>query len=237
MPMYNCVIYIFLSLAVLLSITSKKLTIAGGITGGVIALLIFKGAGYTGIIMLALFFIAGTVATGWKAVKKQNLGIAERDKGRRTAGQVIANGGIAVILGAVAWLYPQYATFLQLAIAGSLASAIADTLSSELGSVYGSRFYDIISFKRVTPGPDGVISLEGTLIGMAGAALIALVYAIGFGYNSNIIIIVIAGTVGNLSDSLMGATLERRGVFGNNTVNFLNTAVGAAVCFLLAWII
>jgi uncharacterized membrane protein len=41
--------------------------------------------------------------------------------------------------------------------------------------------------------------------------------------------LLVAGTAGNLADSVLGATLERRGVLDNNTVNFLNTLTGALV--------
>ena len=45
--------------------------------------------------------------------------------------------------------------------------------------------------------------------------------------------IVLAGTVGNLVDSIIGATWERRGVIKNDAVNFLNTLAAslAALCF------
>jgi uncharacterized protein (TIGR00297 family) len=237
MAMLRYIIYIFLLAGAALSIVLKKLTVAAGMSGALVGLFIYKGCGYTGIIMLALFFILGSAFTGWRAEKKQALGIVEKDKGRRTTGQVLANGGCAAILGAIALYQPQQALILQLMMAGSLASATADTLSSELGAVYGRRFYDVISFKKVPPGPDGVVSLEGTLIGIAGAGLIALVYAVGFGFNYGIFIIIAAGATGNLTDSLLGATLERLGLIGNNTVNFLNTCAGAAVSLLLHWLL
>ncbi len=41
------------------------------------------------------------------------------------------------------------------------------------------------------------------------------------------------GQQGNLADSVLGATLERKGLMGNNVVNFFNTGVGAVVCWLL----
>ena len=70
--------------------------------------------------------------------------------------------------------------------------------------------------------------MEGTLIGAAGAALIAFIYLLG-GFTIAGLIIVVAGVTGNLADSILGATLERRGIIGNNTVNFLNTLTGALV--------
>ncbi|NCD69154.1 DUF92 domain-containing protein [Mucilaginibacter agri] len=233
MPIQNYIVYLFLILGMQLSVRFKKLTVPAAITGGITGLLIFQGGGLTGLAMLTLFFILGSVATGWQIRSKQQIGAAERDKGRRTSGQVLANGGIAAILGGVTWLMPQTAAVHHLMMAGSLAAATADTLSSELGTVYGRRFYNIITFKKDQRGLDGVISLEGTLIGTVGAALIAIVYSIGFGWGINFWWIVIAGAVGNIFDSVLGATLERKNLIGNNVVNFLNTLIGAVVCFLL----
>src|ERR1700757_4357921 len=103
MPTADIIIYLFLLLGALLSFTTRKLTLAGAITGAVVGWLIYKGAGYTGMVMLALFFIAGSWATGWQPNKKIALGTAEQPKGRRTARQVLANGGIAALLSVIAW--------------------------------------------------------------------------------------------------------------------------------------
>lgn len=119
-------------------------------------------------------------------------------------------------------------------MAASFASATADTLSSELGTIYGRRFFNIITLKADQRGLDGVISMEGVLFGLGGSYVIALAYTIGFGWsNSNFIWIIIAGTIGNLTDSALGALLERRGHLGNNTVNFLNTLMAALVMLLI----
>ena len=233
MTIQNYAVYTFLIVGMLLSVNFKKLTILAAITGGLTGLLIYQGAGLTGLTMLTLFFILGSGATGWQMRSKQQIGAAEKDKGRRTAGQVIANGGIAALIGAIIWRMPEAAASHHIMMAGSLAAATADTLASELGTVYGKRFYNIINFKKDQRGLDGVVSLEGTLIGIAGAALIAIVYSIGFGWSINFLWIVIGGAVGNLADSVLGATLERKHLIGNNVVNFLNTLIGAVVCLLL----
>jgi uncharacterized protein (TIGR00297 family) len=149
---------------------------------------------------------------------------------------VLANAGIGGIAGLLVLLYPQLTHLLALMMAASFASATADTLSSELGTVYGKRFYNIISLKPDQRGLDGVISLEGTLTGIAGSCVIAIIYAIGFGWDLNLIWIVVAGTIGNLSDSVMGSLLERKHYIGNNTVNFLNTLIAALVMLLLYFI-
>lgn len=217
-----------------LSVLFKKLHVTAAVTGGIIGLLVFMGAGYTGIVMMAAFFILGSSATSWKIKTKQQLGLAEINNGRRTAAQVIANAGMAGILGMLLWLYPEQKNVLSIMLASVFSSATADTLSSELGNIYGSKFYNISTFKKDQKGLDGVISLEGTLIGVTGSIFIALIYAIGFGWNTlTILIIILAGTVGNLSDSVMGAVAERKHTLKNDAVNFLNTCFGAITAFIL----
>lgn len=227
MAVTDYLVYFFLLVGMILSVLVKKLTIPAAVTGGIVGLLVYKGGGFTGIGMLTLFFVAGSIATGWQIEKKQKSGMAEQHKGCRTMGQVLANGGVAALMGGIYWLHIANFLPLRLMMAGSLAAATADTLSSELGSVYGKRFYDILSLKPSPAGPDGVVSVEGTLIGIAGAGLMAVVYALGNSFSINFFLIIIAGVVGNFADSVLGATFERWGVIGNNLVNFLNTATGA----------
>lgn len=223
--------------AAIVSVKAGKLTTIAGVTGFVIGVLIFAGAGYTGIAMLAMFFVLGTGATSWGMKRKQNLGLAEKNKGKRTASQVVANAGVAAIIGLLMFALDKYTPLFMLMIAASFASATADTLSSELGNVYGRSFYNITTFKKDTRGLDGVISIEGTLIGIAGSICIAVVYAIGAASVTDVLMIIIAGTIGNLADSLLGATLERKGILKNDSVNFLNTAIAAAAMLLLQFII
>jgi uncharacterized protein (TIGR00297 family) len=161
---------------------------------------------------------------------KRRLGLAEENKGRRTAGQVLANAGGAGMLGLLAWLAPATAPLAGLMLAGSFAAATADTLSSELGNVYGRRYYNILTLRPDTRGLNGVVSLEGTALGLAGTAVLAAVYCLGSGSSwAAFGALLVAGTAGNLMDSVLGATVERRGWLGNNAVNFLNTLTGALV--------
>ena len=229
--------YIFLLILLtggaLTSIWTGKLTTVAGITGILLGLVIFIGTGWLGLLLMAFFFLLGTLATAWKRNKKESWNIAERNKGRRSASQVLANGGMAGILALLAIVWPEKADLFTLLIAGVFSSATADTLSSELGSLYGSRFYNILSFRKDTRGLDGVISLEGTLCGVAGSTVIAIIYAPGFGWNKYFACIILAGTAGNVVDSVLGASLERKHYLQNDAVNFLNTLAAAVTAFLL----
>jgi len=225
-----------LAIASIASVKTGKLTAIAGLTGFTGALLIFAGAGCTGIAMLAAFFVLGTAATSLGMNEKYKLGIAEKNKGRRTAGQVMANAGVAAAMALLVLILPQQAGLFQLMIAASFASAAADTLSSELGNLYGKRFYNILTFKKDKRGLDGVVSAEGTLAGLVGSVIIALIYSAKFSFGKETVWIIIAGTAGNLFDSVLGASLERRHQLNNNAVNFLNTAIAAFIALLLYYL-
>jgi uncharacterized protein (TIGR00297 family) len=217
-----------------LSIYFQKLNGAGALTGGVLAGFIYLGAGFTGTAMMTTFFLLGTLATGHKLPIKEGLKAAEKAKGRRNAVQVLSNAGIPALFGLLAWVYPENASLFQLLLAAGFSSATADTLSSELGTVYGKKFYNIISLRPDKRGLDGVVSLEGTLLGALGSMVIALVFSIGYGFHHSFFWIIIAGVVGNWVDSLLGATVQRRRFLNNNTVNLLNTVAAALAAWLLS---
>lgn len=48
-----------------------------------------------------------------------------------------------------------------------------------------------------------------------------------------IVAVVIGATVGALVESVLGATLEGPGILNNDTLNFVNTAVAAAVALAM----
>ncbi|HEY4205941.1 MAG TPA: DUF92 domain-containing protein, partial [Puia sp.] len=210
------IVLVFLLAGIAASIRWKKLTVPAALTGGIVGWLVYTGAGCTGLAMLAAFFILGTAATSWHArhypsdkqgpVRPQR-GIGSAVQSTRTTGQVLANGGVAALSGLAIFIWPDQRPVLEIAMAASLASATADTLSSELGMVYGRSYYNILTGRRDQRGLDGVISLEGTLIGMAGSSVIALLHAGSHAWNGACWIIVLSGTAGNLMDSVLGASL------------------------------
>lgn len=229
----NAIVFILLCIAAVATVVLKKLDTKAAVAAVVIGFMVWLGEGYTGIALLAIFFIAGTLATSWKMRTKQQTGLAEQHRGQRTAAQVIANGGVAALLSLLSFMLREQQPLLLLMVASSLSSAIADTLSSELGNVYGKKFYNIMNFKKDLRGLNGVVSFEGTLIGIAGSILIALVYTVQAGFTIDFLWIIIAGTTGNLTDSVLGATLERKHMLNNDAVNFLNTLTGAVAGLLL----
>ncbi len=207
----------------LYAVKGRKLTMGAAITGMVIACMVFFSASYVGLGMMICFFLTGTLATSFKYNKKVQLGLYQGEKEVRTARQVGANAGLAGLAGVLMMVDKAHAALYLVMMASVFSSATADTLSSEMGNVYGSKYYDVLTFKTGLRGHNGVISAEGTLIGLGGSCLVASIYGASRGYDKNMLFIIVAGLAGNLFDSVLGATLERRGVLSNNAVNFLNT--------------
>ena len=187
----------------------------------------------SGLLPLVLLFILTFLATRFGRARKEARGLSEPRTGRR-ASQVIANLGIAALCGGFA---PHNKLLFAAALA-ALAEATADTLSSEIGQAIGGPAYLLTSFRRVPSGTDGAISLAGTLAGLLGAAVIACLEITGDVSPFpllNIAPIFAAAIAGLFFDSLLGATLERRGWIGNDLVNFASTAFAAAAFCALAY--
>src|SRR6185312_6524532 len=101
MGLTDILIYILLILSAFWAFKKHKLTLPGSITGLLIGLIIYKGAGLLTFILLTTFFVLGSWSTGWHKSEK-----AAGNSSPRTTGQVLANSGVAALLSAVAWLYP-----------------------------------------------------------------------------------------------------------------------------------
>ena len=113
----------------------------------------------------------------------------------------------------------------------ALAEAAADTVSSELGQVFGPHPRMITTLRQVESGTDGAISLIGTLAGVVAAAIVAAAGTFALRGGRTMFAISCAGAVfGLLFDSLLGATLEQRGWLNNDAVNFLFHRRRCRVC-------
>lgn len=190
----------------------------------IFALSIWVFNGFSWMILLLSFLAAAFVVTKWKYDVKEKLDVQEASLGKRDMENVIGNG-VAAMFFALA--------FMPTAFCGAVATALSDTMASEIG-VLSDKTRMITTLEKVKPGTNGAISLLGETFSFIGAALISLL-----GYlllSLNPITCLIAGFAGCQIDSLLGATLEKKGFISNSLVNLISTFAGGSIAFLIATI-
>jgi uncharacterized protein (TIGR00297 family) len=238
-----------LGLSLLLALIVLKLraaTLGGAATGALItASLMFSTVGFpyqpwrTALPPVLAVSLLAWSATKLGRKKKERLGTAESRRGR-SASQIAANLGVAAIVCSEVvqvWLtdshwFSRGALVPVLLFApgvAALAEAAADTVSSEIGQVLGGAPRMITTLRLAEPGTDGAITLAGTLAGVLAGTIVAAIGA--WALHGGFLLFRVsaaAGVFGLLFDSLLGATIERRGWLNNDAVNFLSTASAAA---------
>lgn len=206
----------------------KSLDLFGSAVMVIMGIVIIFSAGTNWLLLIILFLVMSLLATKYSKKYKMSLGEFE---GRRTSKNVISNGVVACFMAAFGGYYlPFVGGFI-----GAIATATADTLASEIG-VLDQNPRLITTFQKVNPGTNGAVSVLGTAVGIAGAAVIGIAaYFLGIMPNalSAIMVSIISGTVGCFMDSILGALFENQGWITNEHVNLLATIVGAIVGILL----
>jgi uncharacterized protein (TIGR00297 family) len=230
----------------------RAATTGGALCGGMICWLITIWTGNdtetvlrSALTPLILLFGLTFAATRLGRARKAVVGLAESRRGR-SAAQIIANLSVAALCGpllrmsliatsswrdsgiAAAWIL----TTIKTACLAAMVEATADTVSSEIGQAFGGVPWLITGFHPVEVGADGAITLLGSTAGIAAGALVA--GAGGWAMHLEIPTMLIAlgaGVTGMFFDSLLGATVERRGWMGNNLVNLSSTAFAATLAF------
>jgi uncharacterized protein (TIGR00297 family) len=224
----------------------RSIDLAGAVSAVVIGTAITVGLGLPGLALMIAFFVVGSAATKMGYRIKAARGIAQEKGGARGWRNAWANGGVPAFLALLAGAYRAQSRFpdsfglwdlgglLTIAYAASVATAAADTCSSEVGKAYGRRTFLITSLKAVPPGTEGAVSLEGTLGGLAGGAMVASVGAVSGLYAwPAAALVAIAGLLGSLAESVIGTVAEKRGWLDNDLLNALNTAIGGGIAAAL----
>lgn len=210
-------------------------SVPGMLTGVLLALLAIVLGGYGWFALLITFFGVGGLSSKFRYDEKARRGIAEANNGARGSGNVLANSAVALVAVLVFAASDSVGIPRELplfAFAGSVATALADTLSSEFGGLFDSPRL-VTTFERVDPGTDGAVTWQGELAGVVGAGVIAAIAGLFFDLElATTAIVLVGGVVGMTADSVLGATLEGDRL-DNQGVNLLATLAGAVCCAAL----
>ena len=218
---------------------SRSIDTVGALSAILIGTVITAGFGLAGFALMAGFFLVGSTVTKLGYARKAALGIAQEKGGARGWRNAFANGGIPALLALFGLLStgPLRSAYL-IAYAAAVATAAADTCSSEIGKAYGKRTFLITTLRPVPAGTEGAVSVEGTLGGLFGAVFIASLGVLTGLLNAEAALVVtLAGFLGALAESVIGTVAEKRGWLDNHALNALNTAIGAGLAaFLSGWL-
>lgn len=211
---------------------------------------IFGFAGWGLAIAVLAFFVTSSLLSRWNRVSRERapeakFRIPEINK-RRDGYQIWANG-FWMALFVFIWFINPHDMFLVAAFT-ALATANADTWSTEIGTFKPGKTVKINTFQPVKPGADGGISKKGTIASAAGSGLVAIfilftgvIYPLLF-----LLLIFLFGFIGGLIDSWLGALIhDKRWVlnvpkdfsgnqqqFANSFVNWISTGASAILALI-----
>jgi len=222
-----------LALAVL-ALRLKMVNRSGAVCGFLLGVAVYLGYGYKSFLMMFAFFAIGSVATRLGYARKAARGVAEKRGGARSWREALANSLAGAFFSLLVITTHHEGAFLM-ALVAAFAEATGDTVSSEIGQWLSGRAYLITTFQPVPAGVDGGITVGGTAAGaLASALVVALAFALGLCGKGGAFIALAAAVAGNLFDSVLGATLERRGLVTNGIVNFAGTSFAGALALAIA---
>ncbi|MFS0555107.1 DUF92 domain-containing protein [Brevibacillus sp. 179-C9.3 HS] len=171
---------------------------------------------------LIAFFVSSTLLSKWKKHKKEEAESGYEKTGRRDAGQVLANGGLGLLLCVANWVYPH--PLWWYAFLGVMAAVTADTWATEIGGLSRKPPRSIKTGRRVSPGTSGGVSGLGMGASLGGGLFIGgvawMLLAVSGQAAPDAVATAIrpfawvgiaglAGFIGSLADSWIGATWQQ----------------------------
>jgi uncharacterized protein (TIGR00297 family) len=235
--------------ALLLSVAwflpKKLLTPAGYLNAWLLGCMLWATLGWQAYLVMMAYFLIGSAVTRIGMAEKETAGIAEKRSGARGPENVWGSAATATICAlATYWLKltdpgTAWISLLVLGYVASIATKLSDTSASEVGKAYGKTTYLITTLQPVPKGTEGAVSLEGTIAGILGSLVLAiLAWALGAISLVGVGICLLAAFIATNIESLIGATLQEKiDWLSNELVNFINTAIGAAIAIGLGWLL
>ncbi|KAK1169234.1 transmembrane protein 19-like [Acipenser oxyrinchus oxyrinchus] len=224
------------------SLRRKSLDRSGAL-GAIVVGFILTMANMSFFASLLAFFVTSSRLKKWKGEVKKRIDADYKEGGQRNWVQVFCNGGVPTEL---ALLYmietgpgeipvdfgKQYsATWMCLSLLGALACSAGDTWASEIAPVLSPSPPRLITTWREVPvGTNGGVTPVGLLASLLGGMVVGLAYFVSqllFVKDLNLAapqwpIVVygaMAGLLGSLLDSYIGATMQYSGYDKGKVVN------------------
>ncbi|MDM7327295.1 MAG: DUF92 domain-containing protein, partial [Thermosynechococcus sp. Uc] len=160
--------------AIALLTQQKLLTLAGLFHAWLLGVLIWGTLGWQGYLIVMVYFLVGSAVTHIGMAEKEAAGIAEKRSGARGPENVWGSAFTGTVCALLILLFPQWRELFGVGFVASFSTKLSDTCASEVGKAYGQRTFLITTLKPVPRGTEGAVSLEGTLAGIVGATVMAV---------------------------------------------------------------
>ncbi|XWS26911.1 hypothetical protein CRYUN_Cryun26dG0070800 [Craigia yunnanensis] len=222
------------SLIAIRSYRRKSLDLSGALAGFIVMTIHFA-VGYRFGAMLLAFFFSSSKLTKVGEEKKRQVDADFKEGGQRNWIQVLFNSGIATVFSVIIWDQTGWEdkcldskesvliTSLIGGIIGHYSCCNGDTWSSEIGVLSDDQPRLITTFKPVRRGTNGGVTKTGLLAALAAGSVIGLTFVlVGFfttrcsnGMAMKQLLVIplsaVAGLLGSIIDSLLGAILQFSG--------------------------
>lgn len=186
----------------------KSFTLFGSLLACIFSIIITFISGYIGFIILLITFFTTVIISKISKVKRNKIiNDINQKHGRRDAIQVFSNVGLATI-SIIIYYFTKNNIYL-ITYACVMAASLADTIGSEIGVLSKSSSIDICTFKKITKGISGGISVLGIIFSFLGSLLIAVTYYFIAETSINILIFIcLMGFLGSIIDSILGSLVQ-----------------------------
>ena len=201
---------VFASAVAIVSYRFRLLTLSGSAATFLLATIVFGVGGWQWGIPILTFFLLSSFLSKYGKARKSQFQLMFDKSDRRDAGQVAANGGVAGSVVLCWYFFPGKHIWFPMYLA-TLAAVTADTWGTEIGLFSRGLPRSITTLKQAEKGTSGAISLAGIIGGAVGGVFIALsgmIWPSGLRSVADAAVIVLAGVLASLVDSLVGATLQ-----------------------------
>jgi uncharacterized protein (TIGR00297 family) len=186
----------------------RLLSLSGAIAAIITGLTISYSFGWEGLFILIVFFVSSSSWSTFKKREKQSIEERLAKNSVRDWQQVLANGGAGILFSFFYILTNDSVWFL--AYGASVAAVNSDTWASEIGPLSRLMPISMKTFRRVSRGTSGAISLLGTLAAIMGALFVSMFFLFVSGSVNTYLVLLIAlsGFLGNVVDTLIGAFFQ-----------------------------
>uniref|UniRef100_A0A8C2W640 Transmembrane protein 19 n=1 Tax=Chinchilla lanigera TaxID=34839 RepID=A0A8C2W640_CHILA len=237
----------------------KKSLDHSGALGGLVVGFILTIANFSFFTSLLMVFLSSSKLTKWKGQAKKRIDSEYKEGGQRNWVQVFCNGAVPTELAllymiengpgetAIDFSKQHTASWMCLSLLAALACSAGDTWASEVGPVLSkSQPRLITTWERVPVGTNGGVTVVGLASSLLGGTFVGITYFLTqlvFVNDLDIsapqwpIIIFggLAGLLGSIVDSYLGATMqfsgldENTGMVVNNPTNTAKHIAGKPI--------